>query len=220
LPYARQEAKIVAGILGCEALIGSAATKARVVRELKAGAGAGGVVHLACHGEFNRSEPLRSAVLLAGDDELQAPSRLTGEDIFGLKLEADLVALSGCWTGVSAHRSGEDFWGMTRALMYSGVASVMATLWPVNDLASLFFMKAFYESVCQSEDPEEAYGWKAVALQRAGLEVRSLTVSDVLTQFRSWPLDPPAVKQPPLAVCYPFYSPEFWAPYVLMGDWG
>ena len=57
---------------------------------------------------------------------------LTMADVFGLKLNAELVSLSACNTGRGAQVKGEGVMGLTRAFMYAGTPAVSVTLWSVE----------------------------------------------------------------------------------------
>ena len=57
-------------------------------------------------------------------------------DVFGLKMNADLVTLSACNTGRGDAIKGEGVRGLTRAFMYAGTPAVAVTLWSVESLAS------------------------------------------------------------------------------------
>jgi CHAT domain-containing protein len=80
------------------------------------------VLHFACHGYFNSANALKSHIALApenGDD------RLTAEEILQLHMQAELVTVSTCESGVSQHHPGDELMGLTRALMYAGTPSVV-----------------------------------------------------------------------------------------------
>ena len=101
------------------------------------------VIHFACHGEFNDRQPLQSGLLLASEG--QEDGRLQVHEIFSLDLRgANLVALSACETGLGKITSGDDMVGLSRAFLYAGTPSLMATLWQVDDLSTSRLMKHFY----------------------------------------------------------------------------
>jgi CHAT domain-containing protein len=57
--------------------------------------------------------------------------------------------LSACQTGLGAGffsdvPAGDDFVGLTRAFLYAGSASVLATLWEVDDRSTGMLMERFY----------------------------------------------------------------------------
>lgn len=116
---------------------------------LKAVAGQYDYLHLATHGELNQEEPLRSRVLLsAGAEE---DGSLTVSEIFSLDLSAYLVTLSACETGEigsyvagKEFSSGDDLVGLTRAFIFAGSPSVVASLWYVSDAATVLVMERFY----------------------------------------------------------------------------
>jgi LPXTG-motif cell wall-anchored protein len=68
-------------------------------------------------------------------------------DIYNLKLSADLVVLSACSSGLGKDVKGEGLIGLTRGFMYAGAAGVVASLWKVDDEATAELMKHFYEAM-------------------------------------------------------------------------
>jgi len=100
------------------------------------------LVHFATHAEVDERAPGRSAIALAaggGEDGF-----VTGADLGSLRLDADLVMLSGCSTALGLIVGGEGMLGLTGPLLQAGAHSVVATLWPVNDRASAEFVNRFY----------------------------------------------------------------------------
>jgi CHAT domain-containing protein len=63
-------------------------------------------IHFATHGEFDADKPLNSALLLAMDSE--SYGRLTVNKLYSLKLNADLVTLIACETGLGKIVNGDD----------------------------------------------------------------------------------------------------------------
>jgi len=109
-------------------------------------------VHLATHGEFNASTPLRSALLLA--KEPPGDGLLTVDKVYSLRLDADLVTLSACETGLGKIASGDDVVGLTRGFLYAGSRSIVASLWQVDDAATSYLMTRFYERLARMDKRE------------------------------------------------------------------
>jgi CHAT domain-containing protein len=104
------------------------------------------IVHFATHAMLDRHRPELSGIVLSMVDE-RGRARdgfLHLEDIYNLRLPAELVVLSACNTGLGKDVRGEGLVGLTRGFMYAGTARVVATAWRVDDEATAALMKAFY----------------------------------------------------------------------------
>lgn len=100
------------------------------------------VLHIACHGLFDSTDPLNSRVLLSRDNEHDG--KLTAREIYGIQLNASLVTLSACESGVSGVENGDELVGFVRAFIFSGTSSLLASLWKVDDIATHDIMSRFY----------------------------------------------------------------------------
>src|SRR5262249_24844142 len=105
------------------------------------------IVHFATHGLLNSQHPELSGVVLSLVDERGQPQDgfLRAHDVYNLKLNADLVVLSGCQTALGKEIKGEGLVGLTRGFMYAGAPRVVASLWQVSDKATAELMKQFYK---------------------------------------------------------------------------
>jgi CHAT domain-containing protein/Tfp pilus assembly protein PilF len=151
LDYADSEAREVAAELGGEVRLGGEATETF----LKTRAGGFGIVHIAAHGELDSGNPLYSRLVLApsGDDD----GFLEVHEVYGLKLEkTDLVTLSACQTQRGALSQGDDLVSLSRAFLYAGASSLIASLWSVNDASTGFLMKELYRALEQGRTKAEA----------------------------------------------------------------
>jgi CHAT domain-containing protein len=119
------------------------------------------VLHLASHGEFDAERPLNSALRLSPSGKNDG--RLTANEIFDLELNATLVTLSACKSGMSRIRAGNETMGIPRAFIYAGAPSVVASQWNVNDEATASLMKELYRNLKGLD--------KAEALRTAQLEL-------------------------------------------------
>jgi hypothetical protein len=140
LPGARTEAIDIGRLYGVPALLGDGATEAA----LRAAVGDGvRVLHLATHGLFDARDPLASAILLSNGEQ---QSVLTAERLFEEPLNADLVVLSACETGLGQATAGDDFLGLARSFYLGGARAVVNSLWPVHDKPTRLFMTVFHEN--------------------------------------------------------------------------
>jgi CHAT domain-containing protein len=73
------------------------------------------------------------------------------QDIYNLKLPAELVVLSACQTGLGKEIKGEGLIGLTRGFMYAGAPRIVASLWKVDDRATSELMKRFYQGLLGPE---------------------------------------------------------------------
>lgn len=124
-------------------------------------------VHFATHGFLDSERPGLSALVLSMvDAEGKAKNGfLRANDIYNLKLPAELVVLSACQTGLGKEIKGEGLVGLTRGFMYAGAARVVVSLWNVNDKATADLMTKFYQKMLkQGERP-------AAALRAAQVEM-------------------------------------------------
>jgi len=113
-------------------------------------------IHFATHAVIDEEIPARSGLVLSLVDASADDGILRMAEIFNLKLDADLVVLSACQTGLGKLIKGEGMVGLTRAFMYAGTPRVAVSLWEVNDLATADFMKAFYRSMKAGQTPAAA----------------------------------------------------------------
>jgi CHAT domain-containing protein/Tfp pilus assembly protein PilF len=125
------------------------------------------IIHFATHGILNNKHPELSGLVLSLVDKNGKSQRgfLKLQDVYTLKLTADLVVLSGCETGLGEHINGEGIVGLTRAFMYAGANRVVASLWSVSDMATASFMADFYDAMERKGMPP------AAALRRAQIEM-------------------------------------------------
>jgi len=66
-----------------------------------------------------------------------------------MNLRVELLALSGCVTGMNAVEEGDELLGLTRGLLYAGARSLLVSLWDVDDRSTADFMKEFYRELQQ-----------------------------------------------------------------------
>ena len=145
LKFAFAEAATVARILGVEPLLGSDATVAAV----RDGFSTAATVHVAAHAQFDANAPLDSVISLADGD-------LPARDLVGVWNAAELVVLSACQSGSGVPVLGGEVLGFATTLLRSGVQSVVASLWPVDDAATAYLMTRFYTAMAEGASTPRA----------------------------------------------------------------
>ncbi len=116
-------------------------------------------IHVASHGLFRLDNPAFSSIRIGG-------GQISVLDLQGLRLEAELVTLSGCGTGLNGLQGGDELIGLMRGLLSAGARSVLLSLWDVHDRGTELFFAAFYRLLPVLND-------NALALQGAIREVRA-----------------------------------------------
>jgi CHAT domain-containing protein/Flp pilus assembly protein TadD len=244
LPGTRIEVQAVAALFppdGSLTLLGSDASEQRLeelaaARRLKDFR----VLHLATHGRIDNVVARDSALLLARDrlpDPLEQvkrgrkpyDGRLTAATIADTwQLDADLVTLSACQTGLGPQGGGEGLLGFSQVLFGKGVRSLVLSLWKVDDTATALLMARFYANLLGKREALQAPLGRAAALREAQQWLRQLsrTRRDELAaalgrgQLRGEvvKLDKPVVPAPEDKDGPPYAHPYYWAAFVLFGD--
>ena len=117
-------------------------------------------LHFATHGVLSADAPEvgQPALVLSRPANEGEDGFLTMDEVFGLDLEADLVVLSACQTGLGEEVPGEGVVGLTRAFFHAGTRSAVVSLWRVDDESTAAFMVTFYDRLAKGEDKAAALG--------------------------------------------------------------
>jgi CHAT domain-containing protein/tetratricopeptide (TPR) repeat protein len=146
LQRVKDEAQTIASLLDGTCFLEGEATIARLIEQ----APGSPIIHLATHGQSRLDAPNFSYMRLA-DGQLNAI------DAFSLDLrDCELVTLSGCETGLALSGGGDEQLGLGRAFLAAGTASLVISLWPVEDNATTDLMKLFYEHLLKGESKVQA----------------------------------------------------------------
>ncbi|BDQ03340.1 CHAT domain-containing tetratricopeptide repeat protein [Ignavibacterium sp.] len=121
-------------------------------------------VHLATHGFINESKPRLSGLIMSIDSKAQEDGILYSEEVFNLKLNAKLIVLSACESGLGTIINGEGILGLTRGFLYSGAENIIVSLWRVADKSTSVLMLKFYEKLLEGKSYTSA-------LREAKLEI-------------------------------------------------
>ncbi|MBA2611503.1 MAG: CHAT domain-containing protein [Bacteroidetes bacterium] len=103
------------------------------------------IIHFATHGFVNEDRPNFSGLILAQNGDTE-DNILFASEIYNLSLNADLVALSACQTGLGTVSEGEGLIGLSRGFMYAGAKNLLVSLWPVSDEGTSTLMVDFFSN--------------------------------------------------------------------------
>jgi CHAT domain-containing protein len=106
-------------------------------------------LHLASHGYFRRDNPMFSFLKLAD-------SNLNFYSLLDLKLNAEMVTLSACHTGVNKVFPGDELHGLMRGFLHAGAPSLVASLWATSDASTAELMKQMYSRISVGASKREA----------------------------------------------------------------
>ncbi len=113
-------------------------------------------VHLATHAFVNETDPLQSGIVLHDDTTGGYDGVLDLAEIYNLSINAELVTLSACQTGLGRFARGEGLIGLTRGFLFAGARNVAVSLWNVQDQATSRLMQQFYEGILEGRPNPEA----------------------------------------------------------------
>ena len=151
LPGAEEEVKMIGQILNVEPLTGKDATKEQVLSRLNSVS----LVHIAAHGSEERGEILLSPNLGSSEPPVEKDFLFTMTDMLDVKLNAKLVVLSCCHSGRGEVKA-EGVVGIARAFLGAGARSVIASLWAIDDEATVAFMRHFYEHLVKGQSASKS----------------------------------------------------------------
>jgi CHAT domain-containing protein len=96
-----------------------------------------------------------------------ADGPLTVRDAAELPLQAQLVTLSACETGLSHVAPGDELLGLLRGFLVAGAPQVLASQWTVDDSSTATLMRTFYARLLAGERA-------AAALRSSQIELAAL----------------------------------------------
>jgi CHAT domain-containing protein/lipopolysaccharide biosynthesis regulator YciM len=125
-------------------------------------------IHFATHGLLDEKQPELSGLALTRAPGSREDGLLQVYEIFNLQLDADLVVLSACDSGLGTMVNGEGLVGVTRALLYAGAHSVVVSLWNVDDASTPDLMLSFYRHLDEDLDKAESLRLAKLEMIRRG----------------------------------------------------
>ena len=239
LPNSAREVEQIAALFPAyEKLLKKDASEQRLGELAASGGLTGfGVLHFATHGVADAGSPLRSALVLS-DEGLPDPAeqmlagrepttgRLTAERILRTwKLDADLVTLSACDSGLGRFAGGEGYLGFAQALFPAGARSLLLSQWKVDDRATALLMTRFYQNLTGRWGGLPGPLPKAIALAEARRWLRDLTAEEaerLNAGSAAGGTRGDGSEKVTIApgVVHPYEHPRFWAAFTLVGDPG
>jgi CHAT domain-containing protein len=175
LPGAAWEAENILKIMKGKKLIGEEATEA----EFKKLAPSYDIIHFATHARIDDENPLSSILSFYPYDDQGEDGKLHTYEIYNLDLKGELAVLSACSTGNGKLQKGEGVISLARAFTYSGMPSVIMTLWDVEDISTGNIVPFFYRLLLEGYD-------KDIALQYAKLKYLKRTKPEIETHPAFW----------------------------------
>jgi CHAT domain-containing protein/Tfp pilus assembly protein PilF len=230
-------ATIVTGARACEATVQGLARSGRMK--------AFRYLHFAAHGEADRRHAYRSALILAPDPDrpddplaLDSDGTITAEQIARTwELDADLVVLSACESGLGRAAGGEGYLGFAQPLLAKGARSLVLSLWKVDDDATALLMARFYQDLLgaraglrsplgKAEALVEAKAWlRGAGPEEVGAALAVLPRGAIVRREAMAPR--PAARRPeverraavaPGPAAGPYEDPRYWAGFILIGS--
>ncbi len=166
LPGTAAEARAVAALVPAEKrvlLLRERASVAALRDALAATKGRLASLHLACHGHLDAERPWLTGLVLAGGEVLGL------DDIYRMKVPADLVVLSACESGRGRILQGEGVMGLARGFLHAGASRVVVSDWAVSDEAARALMESFYRRMLrEGRSPGEALRAAKIEALRSG----------------------------------------------------
>src|SRR5262249_42756547 len=159
--------------------------------------------------------------------EAAPDGRITAEQIVRTwELDADLVVLSACESGLGRYAGGEGYLGFAQALFVKGAHSLVLSQWKVDDRATALLLTRFYQDLLGRRAGLTGPLAKAEALDEAKRWLRGLTAEEVggaLAALDRGPVRPLAKADAPAPVdrssapgptgVRPYAHPYYWASF-------
>jgi len=206
LPYTRREVEGIASLFpegAVRTFLGAEALEERIKgldRDTR-------VLHIAAHGHTDEHLPSSSFIALTIPEDVFRDDTDTERDngllqvweIFErVRIDADLVVLSACESGLGQELGTEGLIGLTRAFQYAGARSVVASLWSVADQSTSELMIRFYRHLRDGLSKDEALRAAQIELIRGPIEVTDADGQRVQIDAS---------------------APYYWAAFQIFGDW-
>lgn len=152
LRHTGEEVTRLQRIMGGEAIIGKGATEDVFNKK----ASAARIIHLATHGKMDDKVGDYSYLAFTEQADSLENEWLYTRELYNLSLNADMVVLSACETGIGKLQRGEGIISLARAFAYAGAKSIVTTLWQVKDKSTKDIMILFYQNLKKGKAKDDA----------------------------------------------------------------
>ena len=149
LPHTQKEVNNILSYFNGKKYLGGQATLERFTKE----SAAFSVLHLATHAILDDKQSENSHLIFTPQS---TEEKLYVRDIYAMPINASLVSLSACETGIGSLRRGEGMLSLSRAFFYAGAASLTSSKWQINDLPTAEIMGDFYKELSKGKRKDEA----------------------------------------------------------------
>jgi CHAT domain-containing protein/antirestriction protein len=114
------------------------------------------VIHLAMHTIIDDRNPMYSKMVFTPGEDKSEDGLLHTFELYGMKLKANLIALSSCNTGYGKMQHGEGLLSLARGFLYAGCPGLLLTQWSVTDKASAELIRSFYYYLSKGKSKDRA----------------------------------------------------------------
>jgi CHAT domain-containing protein/Tfp pilus assembly protein PilF len=189
------EALAIQKIMGGRVLSDSNATEENF-RKLAPGAS---IIHLAAHGKANDEHGDYSYLAFYQFQDSVENELLFVKDLYSMRIKAALVVLSACESGIGELQRGEGILSLARGFSWAGAASIVTTLWSIDDSASAGIMEQFYKNLTNGQN-------KDAALRNAKLDFIKKRKGTNATHPLYWAAFVPVGDMGPLRADFPWWA--------------
>ncbi|MFK7908878.1 MAG: CHAT domain-containing protein, partial [Chitinophagales bacterium] len=177
LPFSEEEVENIEGLFAQKGLKGQSLLYDTATKDnFKSLASNAQYLHIAAHGLTNDQFPKLSGIVFHPEENTIDihDNVLSMGEIYQLQLEADLVVLSSCESGIGKLAKGEGMMGINLGLLYACAKHVVYTLFKVLDKPSSELCQAFFAAILEGKSYSEALRLaKLQLIQQKNLDPKS-----------------------------------------------
>ena len=114
------------------------------------------ILHLAVHGRADDESKLSNRLLFKNELDSTNDGVLHSYEVLNLNIDAKLVVLSACETGLGQQFKGEGIFSMARSFAYAGCEAIIMSYWKAKDNATADIMGSFYKYLVDGATVDKA----------------------------------------------------------------